>query len=94
MTRYKVELDSCGNPDYGENPYDQIDGAWTQMVHINSIEEAQQVVREYIAEHNLGSGNWNGGNVWNEQNEYIGCISYNGRFWDKDTPYGKLEIQF
>ena len=90
MAKYKVELNSCGNPDHGENPYKQIEGALAVMAHVDSIEEAQQAVRDYIDEHDLGSGNWAGGSVWTEENEYIGRISYNGRFWDKDHEYGKL----
>jgi hypothetical protein len=53
------------------------------MRHVDTIEEAQRAVREYIEKHHLGAGNWAGGKVWTEENEYIGYISYNGRFWEK-----------
>lgn len=91
-TKYKVELDSCGNPDIGEDPYKQIEGAWAQMAHVMTIEEAQQAVREYIEKHNLRGSQFAGGSVWTEQNEYVGRISYNGRFWNKDHEYGKMRI--
>lgn len=85
MTKYKVELNSCGNPDYYQDPTKQIEGAWAIMKHVDSIEEAQRAVRAYIEKHNLGSGNWAGGKVWTEENEYLGHISYNGRFWPKEN---------
>lgn len=91
MAKYKVYLDTCGNPDRYENPYKQIDGATAEMAYVDTIEEAQAAVRAYIDKHYLGSGNWAGGNVWDINDNYIGRISYNGRFWDKDTEYGKLE---
>ena len=55
------------------------------MAHVGTIEEAQKAVRDYIEKHNLGGGNWAGGKVWTEENEYIGYISYNGRFWPDDS---------
>ena len=87
--KYKVELNSCGNPDRGQDPFSNVFGAYARVVRVNSIEEAQAVVREYIDEHNLGGGNWSGGSVWTEGGEYVGRISYNGRFWDKNSEYGK-----
>lgn len=85
MTKYKVELNSIGDPDRGQNPFKQVYGAWANMAHVDSIEEAQKAVRAYIKKHNLGAGNWAGGKVWTEANEYVGHISYNGRFWKDDT---------
>ena len=85
MAKYKVELNSVGNPDRGQNPLEQIDGAWANMAHVDSIDEASRAVREYIEKHNLGAGNWAGGKVWTEDNQYLGYISYNGRFWEGRT---------
>lgn len=83
--RYKVELNSIGNPDRGQDPTKQVYGAWAIMRHVDSIEEAQREVRAYIEKHNLGAGNWDGGKVWTEENEYVGYISYNGRFSPKEN---------
>lgn len=82
MAKIKVELNSIGNPDHMQDPTKQIDGAWAVMAHVGSIEEASQAVRDYIEKHNLGAGNWAGGKVWTEDNQYLGYISYNGRFWE------------
>ena len=85
--RYAVTLKSCGNPDRRQNPYEDMSPARAHWA--NSIEECQEAVRAYIEEWNLGGGNWTGGNVYNDNGEYVGHISYNGRFWDKDHEYGK-----
>ena len=85
--KYIVFLRSCGNPDLGECPYEEI--VPPQFVQAASIEECSEVVRNYIEDNNLGSGQWCGGQVYEEEVGYIGKISYNGKFWDKDTEYGK-----
>ena len=59
-----VELNS-----YNKDTYKQIEGAWAEMIYVNSIEEAQQVVKDYIKKHNLKIDNWVGGNFWTEENE-------------------------
>ena len=53
--------------------------------HCNSIEECQEKVREYINKYELGSGQWDGGKVFDEKDEYLGYISYNSRFWKKEN---------
>lgn len=85
--KYIVFLRSCGNIDYGECPYEEI--APPQFVHAKSIEECSKIVRSYIENNCLGSGQWCGGQIYEEKVGYIGRISYNGRFWNKDTEYGK-----
>lgn len=81
----KVELNSIGNPDRGQDPTKQVEGAWAIMRHVDSIEGAQKAVREYIEKHNLGEGNWAGGKVWTEKNEYLGYITFDGSFHEDDS---------
>lgn len=83
--KYKVELNSCGNIDYGENPFQSLYGVPKMIEHCNSIEECQEKVREYINKYELGSGQWDGGKVFDEKDEYLGYISYNSRFWKKEN---------
>lgn len=85
MAKYKVELKSCGNPDKGQDPFAPLWGAGTHIVPVETIEEAQEVVRDYIEMNGLGGGNWAGGKVWTEDDQYLGYISYNGRFWEGET---------
>jgi hypothetical protein len=56
------------------------------MVKMNTIEECQKAVRNYIMENDFGSGNWTGGKVYKD-GEQIGYISYNGRYWEKGSKY-------
>lgn len=83
---YKVTLSACGNIDHFENPFKNI----VNGVEVNrniaiasSIEECQKIVRKYIEDNLLGGSNWTGGQVYKDD-KYIGRISYNGRFWEKE----------
>ena len=77
---YIVNLKTCGNIDYGENPYEPMFGVPSCTVECQTIEECRKKVREYIEEYNIGSGNWIGGQVYDVNDNVIGQIYYNGRF--------------
>ena len=79
--KYSVKVSAHGNPDHGQIPYMTV--APGGFVFADSIEECQTIVRKYIEEHNLGGGNWTGGEVY-EDGVQIGSISYNGRYWPND----------
>ena len=78
--RYTVTLGAYGNIDHGENPYKALQGVFQGTKQAETIEELQQIVRTYIDDNDLGSGNWSGGDVF-EDGKKIGRISYNGRWW-------------
>lgn len=78
---YTVKLSACGNIDYGQNPYELLYGVPKRVIKATSIEECQQIVRNYIDFYNIGSGNWDGGDVFKD-GKFIGYISYNGRYWN------------
>lgn len=80
---YTVVLSSCGNPDFNQNPYEPVYGVPKRILKTASIEECQQIVRNYIDFYNLGSGNWDGGDVFKD-GKLIGYISYNGRYWNHE----------
>jgi hypothetical protein len=40
---------------------------------------ASVICQRYIAEHALGSGNWAGGSVTDEQGNVVARVAYNGR---------------
>lgn len=86
---YRVGLTAYGNPDHGENPCERLSDVEARYTYKASIKECQEEVSIYIEKHNLGSGNWCGGMVF-KSDEYVGSISYNGRFWDKESKYGSL----
>ncbi|HMS40933.1 MAG TPA: hypothetical protein PKE69_11950 [Pyrinomonadaceae bacterium] len=51
---------------------------------VSSLKEASEVCRNYISRFNLGSGNFTGGQVIDDKNNFVARISYNGRVWDSD----------
>ena len=86
---YKVILAACGNIDHYENPYDNIVNGIEikkKIVEAETIEECQKAVEDYIDENDLGGGNWDGGQVFKDD-ERVGYISYNGRYWEKGSEY-------
>ena len=90
---YKVTLSAVGNPDFNENPHSNIvkgRAVQPKTEEYQTIAECQKAVRSYIERNLLGGGNWTGGEVYKD-NDYVGRISYNGRFWDKDSEYGRRD---
>ena len=80
-----VELQSVGNADYGDAEEKRKNIA-VKKVYVESIEEAQGVVRQFIDRHDLGGGNWTGGKVFKD-GKNIGYIAYNGNFFEGARPY-------
>lgn len=90
-----VVCSSVGNPDFGQNsnaPYSP-----TRIVPVITLRDAQHTVRNYIDYHDLGGGNWSGGQVYHPTKGLIALISYNGRVWhlpakgEESNYYGKTE---
>lgn len=48
---------------------------------MGSIAEASAACRKFIADNELGGGNWSGGDVQDEAGKVVARISYNGRAW-------------
>jgi hypothetical protein len=80
-SKLTVKLESCGNPDFGQNPNKPMPGAKLKFVEVDSYKEASEVCRSWIGEHKLGGGNWCGGQLTRHGVE-VGHVSYNGRVWD------------
>lgn len=57
---------------------------WTRIVN---LEMGSKVLEEYIKRNNLGSSNFYGGAVYDNNGDYVGHYSYNGRFWDTKSEY-------
>ena len=75
-----VELSAATNPDN-----------WIpknispKRVPVVSLEQAAEVCLAFIKKHDLGSGNWTGGDVYDEVGTCIAYVSYNGRLWQSRT---------
>ncbi len=79
----KVKLSSVGNPDFGQNPNQRLYGSEkNKVVTVTSFKEASDVCRDFIDNNDLGSGNWSGGEILDENNKIIAHVSYNGRVWE------------
>lgn len=76
-----VSLTSCGDPDHYQDPDQPVPGVPSLTVDVPSLEEASHRCRAYLVEHDLGSGNWAGGQVRDRSGALVARISYNGRIW-------------
>lgn len=85
---YTVHLASCGNPDFRQQPGRSLPGIPKRRTKVKTLDEASAACRTYIAEHELGSGNWAGGQVF-QGNQMVALVSYNGRVWHPVLPRSK-----
>jgi hypothetical protein len=82
----EVELGAEPNPNHSLKSHTGSVKIKTHRVKVKSLSEAQNKVREFIEENDLGSGNFTGGDLFSHGKK-IGRVSYNGRLWDlKDEP--------
>lgn len=81
--KYTVILSNVGNPDFRQDCTKPLPGTKNHKAHVDSFGEAVTLCREYIAYHDLGGGNWNGGAIFdNATKKQVARVSYNGRVWD------------
>lgn len=84
LDNLRVVLASVGNPDFGQDPDKPKWGAADDRIEVvDSLEHAAARCRAFIAENDLGSGNWAGGAVAQVEHPdvIIANVSYNGRVW-------------
>ena len=51
--------------------------------NVDSIEEASRVVREFIDWTDIGSNQFTGGDVLDEDGNLVAWVGFNGRVWDR-----------
>lgn len=76
--RLTVKLSSCANPDHGERTAP----SKKENTQCKTLADARTACMVYIQRHDLGGGNWNGGDVMDHAKKFIARVSYNGRVWD------------
>ena len=76
----KVKLKHCANIDINGGYYGKAPRENNIYVEVNNLEEASETCKNWIHKYGLGSGNWIGGQVY-ENGKQIARISYNGRAW-------------
>lgn len=55
----------------------------TYFEEVGTIEEARREVELYIERFDLGASDYEDLGLYDEQGQYFGSFSYNGRFWPK-----------
>lgn len=80
---FVVVLDSRGNPDMRQDASRALPGVRRKIVHVATLGDASKACRLFIECHDLGGGNWAGGEVKNVYTkEIVAKVSYNGRVWN------------
>ncbi len=59
----------------------------TYFEEVGTIEEARREVELYIERFDLGASDYEDLRLYDEQGQYLGRFSYNGRFWPKGGEY-------
>jgi hypothetical protein len=82
----KVFLSNVGNPDFHQNSDRPLSGTKSGFwVAVEDVRKASDVCQRYIADNDLGGGNWPHAEVRDvDTDELLGHISYNGRFVEKE----------
>lgn len=86
-----VFCSSIGNPDWDQNPNAPISPE--KFYAVNNLKEAAAKCKQYIADYDLGGGNWTGGQVYCKDGKIVAEISYNGRAWHPG-PYSPDRKEF
>jgi hypothetical protein len=75
MKKYRVVLSATTKQISSSVAYTPATG----FAQVKTLEEASAVCQKYIYAHELGAGNWSGGQVYDENDMLVAQISYNGR---------------
>jgi hypothetical protein len=79
----RVKLESVGNPDFRQDPNNPLFGCESnKMIEVSTFKQAREACMQFISDNDLGSGNWSGGEISDENDKVIAYVSYNGRVWD------------
>ena len=77
----KVKLEAKPNHDFDGRDYRALVNIKAHWIEISSLKQASEVCSKFIEDHDLGGGNFTGGEV-REGEKIIARVSYNGRVWE------------
>ncbi len=87
-----LHLGNRGNPDKDQDHTAPLPGRPNDFrLRVRGLGNASEEARRYIAEHDLGGGNWTGGDVTDDDGNLVAHVSYNGRVWEPG-PFPQAEI--
>ena len=75
-----VALASRGNPDFRQDPRRTLPDVRDEVASVATLREAGARCRAWIEEHDLGGGNWTGGQV-RRDGVLVAYVGYNGTVW-------------
>lgn len=79
----RVQLASVGNPDFRQDPDKPLFGCESdKLIAVTTFRQAREACMQFISDNELGSGNWSGGKITDENENTIAYVSFNGRVWD------------
>lgn len=80
---YFLKLSNVGNPDLHQDPTSKLFGTEVGFIKCKTLEDCSKVCLMYIEHYDLGGGNWDGGQVFQDEkcSVQVAQISYNGRIW-------------
>lgn len=84
---YAVNLAAVPNMDFGPSSHEGTVGVRPRRVPVGSIEQAVEVVQGFIRSHELGGGNFVGGQVYDRKGKMVARIAYNGRVFRPGDAY-------
>ena len=84
MGKLVVVLSAVPNPDFDRRSWEATVSIQPKEKVVADFREASRAVQKFIAENNLGGGNWPGGPVYDDTGTQVAYISYNGRVWEPD----------
>jgi len=88
-----VELANRGNPDHGQNPDEPVwGGPEDRHVPVETFQEASNLCRQYITEHDLGMGNWTGGMI-KIDGKTVAYVTYGGRVFHQSDDEPSIELK-
>lgn len=72
--------ETCGNPDFGQNPERPLPGVGRLTVKVADFSVASHALRQWVREHHVGGGNLKRAEIM-VGNQVVAKVSYNGRVW-------------
>ena len=87
---YEILLEAVPNEDFGKDDYSGTISIPAKKYPAKSVQEARDMAIEFISENDLGSGNWSGGQIY-QNGKPVAFVSYNGRVWTGKEGNSKYE---
>ncbi|NJX15282.1 hypothetical protein [Tamlana crocina] len=89
------EIDFFRFPQISTNAKIEELGKRNELIYhqVDDLKAASMLCKEFIKEHRLGSSNWMGGRVVDENYNFVAQVSYNGRVWDNEDWEISKEIE-